>query len=151
MILTFYFILQVTFQILQNGFLNEISSQCCKVRLPSDAFRKQLRSCCSTPSNYIIDSFFQIIKSKENLGWKSFHFFMINSWYFLQMPSGSSWQAVPAHSTMQNYTLPIFQDTFQLHPNTILGWNNKFMSKSKSSSRYLQEAVDKLLQNTFQH
>ena len=67
------------------------------------------------------------------------------------MPSGSSWQAVPVHSTMQNYTLPIFQVTFQLHPNTFLGWNNKSMSKSKSSSRCLQEAFDKLLQHTFQH
>ena len=71
-----------------------------------------------------------------------------NSWYFLQMPSGSSWPAVPAHSTLQNYTLPIFKVTFQLHPSTFLGWNNKSMSKSESSSRCIQEAVDKLFQHT---
>ena len=66
-------IFQVTFQILQNAFLNEISSQCCKVRLPPDAFRKQLTSCCSTPSNYSANRlhFFKLEKVKKIGGEKA--------------------------------------------------------------------------------
>ena len=43
--------LKLPFNSTQALFWDEITSLCLKVSHPPDAFRKQLTSCCSTPSN----------------------------------------------------------------------------------------------------
>ena len=68
---------------------------------------------------------------------------------FRYLPSGSSWPAVPAHLRMQNITQRLFQADIWVLPNTYFRWNSKYMSKTKTSSRCLQEAVDDLLQHTW--
>ena len=87
---------------------DEITSLCLKVRLPPHAFRKQLTSCCSTPSSKLANILnFSIAEKSKQMGIKKLPF-LDNSWYSLRMPSRSSWQAVPAHCKIQKHTHPIF-------------------------------------------
>ena len=101
-------------------------------------------------------TFREIATINQNLTWLIGHYLLNknllswdNSWYSLQMPSGSSWRAVPAYSKMRYNVLPPFQATFQSLTYTHVGWNNENMSKSKTSFRCPKEAVDKLLQHTW--
>ena len=99
---------KIPFNSTQTLFWDEITSLCLKVSHPPDTFRKQLTSCCRTPSIMSANILnFSIVEKSKQMGMKKLPF-LDNSWYFLQMPSGSSWQAVPAHSKIQKHTHPIF-------------------------------------------
>ena len=98
---------------------DEITSLCLKVRLPPHAFKKQLTSCCSTPSSKLANILnFSIAEKSKQLGYeKNFPFWKIHDISFrcLQEEVDKLMQRTLEFkiiNTLFQVTFPVLTNTF---------------------------------------